>query len=239
MNKPILSKVSTTVAALGECLTLASALAGKAIDPLAMRAWIRQFSTYSSDEIQESFLAWFSRHKAFPSISDIVVEIDCSRFGGPAGAWLLARNAAAADAESGAWNFVVFEHPGIHFAIEFIGGFGSLKSTLRDHKEASFARSAFVKAFESYRPGLEYSAGFGCFSGDNVVLIGNPARAMDVYKGGTKYFDRSRNVQVDPDDPLAFMSQYANSARITMPSTLASANLLPVREQALQPLTLE
>lgn len=226
MSKPVLSKPSTALAAVGECLTLASSIAGKAIDPLAMRAWMHQFSTYSPDEIQRAFMAWFSRHKAFPSICDITAEIDCSRFGGSSGAWLLAKKAVAADANSDGWNFSVFEHAGIHFAIEFLGGFPSLKSTLRNPKELSFARAAFVKAFESYRPGLEYPAGFGHFSGENVVLIGDPVRAMEVYMGGTKCFDRSPLAEIDPDDKLAFMLEYANSTRIAMPTRLALVNLL-------------
>lgn len=178
------------VMTVGECLTVASSLSGAKFDPLAMKVWIKQLAAYPAPEIHKAFSNWWaSTTDRMLTVAAIVREIERARYGGPSGLWMYASSAAKCAAYASGWHLVVFEHPGIHFAIETLGGWSRLKQITRDAKDASFARTEFDRGLQDYRPGLPYPAGFGHFNGENAVLIGNRERALTVYSCGLKGSD--------------------------------------------------
>ena len=172
--------------AIGEALTQAAARTGRSVDDLTMRQWLQAFANCEADEIRQAFWT-FALHKGQqPTVADIVSELDPLRFGGVSGAWMHAFHAAREARSGGDTFFVVFEHAAIHFAIEATGGWRHFQEQVRRPDGLGYLRRDFFAAFEDYRPGNRYPAGFGYFTGHNAVFIGHPERAHGVYKRGSK-----------------------------------------------------
>lgn len=186
MSTNLIPLSGAAAVAVGEALTQAAARTGRQFDELAVRQWIYALAGCEAEEVRQAFRSHAATQDHAPSIAAVLREIDRMRFGGVSGAWTQFLHAARAVRYTGGAHFVVFEHPAIHFAIESLGGWGHLQDQLRDAARVGLMRRDFIAAFDDYRVGSFFPAGFGHFSGDNVVLIGHAARALIVYRGGVK-----------------------------------------------------
>ena len=183
--KPLAIRPSDAVVrVVGESLCLVAERTGKEFGDLEVTEWCASFAACDPVELRQAFDN-VSLHSPFaPSPASVFQELDRLRFGGVSGAWLLVRKTAL-DCAGGDF-FVVFEHAGIHFAVEVLGGWSGTISLVRDSKRAGFAQRDFEKAFRDYRTPNSYPAGLGTFNGRNAVLIGHRGRALDVYRRGVK-----------------------------------------------------
>lgn len=171
---------------LADALTKASARTGRPIDDLELQQWVHFFSGYAAEELRQAFWNFAVHETKAPTIAGIFSELQRLRFGGASGAWQHAFHAAR-EARSNADNFfVVFEHPAIHFAIQTLGGWSRFQDEVRRGHGLGYLSHNFITFFADYRTGLRYPAGFGHFTGGNVVLIGHADRCMTVYEGGVK-----------------------------------------------------
>lgn len=175
------------VKVLGVGLTTASSLLGIKFDTLATSAWLQQLAAFPAPEVQRAFNTWFmhATDRNFTTAA-IIREIGRNRFGGISGLWTQACSAVRHPALASGWHYVVFEHPGVHFSIEALGGWDRLREITHTAKAAGFARTEFELGFQDYRPGLRYPAGLGYFNGTNALLIGDQSRALSVYRNGYK-----------------------------------------------------
>ncbi len=172
-----------TLYAIGKGLIDATARTGKRVEKPVIRQWCAAFAKYSAADIEQAFVSCRA-HQAFaPTIAEIRREIEFNQFGGAAGAWIQVGRVTLALRSELRRHFIVFEHPAIHFAIECVGALSTKGG------DSSYDQHAFERAFDSFRSGLSYPAGFGTFARDNVVLIGNRTRALEVYRGGVKGLD--------------------------------------------------
>jgi hypothetical protein len=169
---------------IGQCLCLAAERTGKEFGNLEAQEWCSTFADCDPVELRQAFDNCTLNSHFAPSMAAIHQELQRLRFGGVTGAWLMVQQAAA---ESRCRDFfVVFEHPGIHFSIEAVGGWFKVAREIRKIERAHFTRLEFITAFENYRPTMPHPAGLGTFTGKNAVLIGHRERALRVYRTGVK-----------------------------------------------------
>lgn len=186
MSSPLTVRGGPAAIVIGEALTQLASRTGRPIDEMAARQWLQAFQGYAADEVRQAFWNFTMLRSHLPTIADIASEIDRLRHGGVSGAWAHALGAAREARSARGTFFVVFEHPAIHFAIEAVGGWAHLQEQVRRADGLSYLRRDFCAAFEDYRTGIQYPAGFGYFDGHNVVLVGHAERAHLVYKRGSK-----------------------------------------------------
>lgn len=183
--KPMALRPSDAVVqVVAECLCLVAERTDKEFGDLEVTDWCASFAACDPLELRQAFENVALHSRFAPSKASVREELDRLRFGGVSGAWLLVQKTAL-DCADGDF-FVVFEHAGIHFAVEVLGGWRTTIALVRDNKRVGFAQSSFVKAFQDYRAPNRYPAGLGSFNGSNAVLIGHRGRALDVYRRGVK-----------------------------------------------------
>lgn len=170
---------SESAKALSECVTLLAEYYRHDVTPPTAKLWIEKLRQFDALQIRAAFDHWIEHESRFPAISDVLALIKLNTLGGPHAQWIRAFKVA----QSGAFDhrYVVFDHPGIHFSIESMGGLRMLKRRLRAESDFSFAKRDFTAALAEYRAGQAYVPGFGTFNGSNVVLIGDAAKALTVY----------------------------------------------------------
>lgn len=230
MTSPPTVLGGTAVMVLADALTKASARTGRSIDDLELQQWVQFFSEYAADELRQAFWNYAMHEARPPTIAGIFSELQRLRFGGAPGAWQHAFHAAR-EVRSSTDNFyVVFEHAAIHFAIHALGGWPQFQDEVRRGDGLGYLRHNFSTFFEEYRFGTRYPAGFGHFTGCNVVLIGHAERALAVYKGGVK-----SNVATIPGLEILSGAEYPSHGQTaTLPSELLASHLARLPEKVMR-----
>jgi hypothetical protein len=169
---------------IGQCLCLAAERTGKEFGELEAKEWCSTFAYCDPIELRQAFDNCSVNSTFAPSMAAIHQELERLRYGGVAGAWLMVQQVAVERLCRDF--FIVFEHPGVHFSIEAVGGWFKVVREIREIKSAQFIRREFITAFKDYRSTMRHPAGLGTFTGKNAVLVGHRQRALEVYRTGTK-----------------------------------------------------
>ena len=206
---------------LGRWLMLCSSSTGKALDNPVVVHWVTKFKKYPAEKIHQAFDSWTQHNRSFPTVADILQEINRLEFGGWIGAWIRVCEAARAQKRTSTLFYVVFEHPAIHFAVQSLGGLADVGKALASPTDMGYLKRDFKEAFMEYRTGGNYPPGLGYFMGQNVILVGNPERACEVFKGGTR---PSQNADVQGIGAMLVDTNSFSSKDHELPATLTKEN---------------
>lgn len=177
---------------LAACLMAASELYAREVSPAVSEVWARSLEPYDIGAIEGAF----SRHfvspdsgQYMPKPADIVKMLEGSSEDGALVAWAKVDKAVR---QVGAYRTVVFDDALIHRVLHDMGGW--IGFGMKREEDWPFVANEFVKRYRGYRlrrEAADYPARLiGIHEAENhmaeaPVLIGNPAKADAVLKGGS------------------------------------------------------
>lgn len=157
---------------------------GKDISEAGLRIWWSALDRFDFDQVRRAVDAHCNdaeRGQWMPRPADVVRQIEGTPTEQAQAAWAKVEHALRGIGGGPSW---VFDDPGIHRALQQIGGVAAL-SNCPSEKDLTFLREQFCKRYASPNNHGPYPAKLtGWHSDGEAVFIGDQSRCQQVLEGG-------------------------------------------------------